>query len=190
MVRVWAEKELRNYRRLHAAGVRAPAPILLKSHVLVMQFLGRDGWPSPRLKARRCGRARRQRECYGEVCVAMRAMYHRCKLVHGDLSEYNLLYHDGHVYVIDVSQSVEHDHPHASEFLRKDCRNVTDFFARLARSAGGGGASGADGFRRSARALFDIVADADAASAAPPPRASAATAAADAADAADAGAAR
>ena len=115
MVRVWAEKELRNYRRLHAAGVRAPAPILLKSHVLVMEFLGRDGWPSPRLKdAPLHGRARRQRECYGEVCVSMRAMYHRCKLVHGDLSEYNLLYHDGHVYVIDVSQSVEHDHPHAS----------------------------------------------------------------------------
>lgn len=41
-------------------------------------------------------------------------------------------YHDGGVYVIDVSQSVEHDHPCALEFLRKDCTNVTgqlkDFF--------------------------------------------------------------
>ena len=34
-------------------------------------------------------------------------------------------YHDGNLYVIDVSQSVEHDHPHALEFLRKDCTNVT-----------------------------------------------------------------
>lgn len=33
-------------------------------------------------------------------------------------------YHDGHAYVIDVSQSVEHDHPHALEFLRKDCHNT------------------------------------------------------------------
>ena len=33
-------------------------------------------------------------------------------------------YHEGTLYVIDVSQSVEHDHPHALEFLRKDCTNV------------------------------------------------------------------
>ena len=32
------------------------------------------------------------------------------------------------LYVIDVSQSVEHDHPHASEFLRKDITNAIDFF--------------------------------------------------------------
>jgi RIO kinase 1 len=34
------------------------------------------------------------------------------------------------LYIIDVSQSVEHDHPHASEFLRKDLSNVTDYFAK------------------------------------------------------------
>ncbi len=39
-------------------------------------------------------------------------------------------YHQGKVYVIDVSQSVEHDHPHALEFLRKDCTNITDFFKK------------------------------------------------------------
>lgn len=33
-------------------------------------------------------------------------------------------YHNGDAYIIDVSQSVEHDHPHALEFLRKDCSNV------------------------------------------------------------------
>ena len=32
--------------------------------------------------------------------------------------------------MIDVSQSVEHDHPHASEFLRKDCMNVVEFFSK------------------------------------------------------------
>ena len=36
----------------------------------------------------------------------------------------------GHLYIIDVSQSVEHDHPHAFDFLRADLRNVEDFFAR------------------------------------------------------------
>jgi hypothetical protein len=39
-------------------------------------------------------------------------------------------YHQGELYVIDVSQSVEYDHPHAMEFLRKDCTNITSFFGR------------------------------------------------------------
>ena len=34
-------------------------------------------------------------------------------------------YQDGKLYMIDVSQSVEHDHPHALEFLRTDCTNIT-----------------------------------------------------------------
>lgn len=37
-------------------------------------------------------------------------------------------YHEGMVYVIDVSQSVEHDHPRAADFLRKDCTNITGMF--------------------------------------------------------------
>lgn len=52
------------------------------------------------------------------------------KLVHADFSEYNLLYFKDEVYVIDVSQSVEHDHPMALEFLRRDCANINDFFKR------------------------------------------------------------
>jgi len=57
-------------------------------------------------------------------------MYHECKLVHADLSEYNILYHDSHLYIIDVSQSVEHDHPHAFDFLRNDVKNIEGYFGR------------------------------------------------------------
>ena len=65
------------------------------------------------------------------TCVAyMRAMYQTCRLVHGDLSEYNMLFYKGKLYIIDVSQSVEHDHPRSLEFLRMDVKNVRDFFMR------------------------------------------------------------
>ncbi len=50
MVRTWAEKEMRNLTRLHNHGIRCPEPILLRSHVLLMGFLGTDGWPAPRLR--------------------------------------------------------------------------------------------------------------------------------------------
>lgn len=129
MVKVWAEKEMRNYRRLHAVGIPCPTPVLLKSHVLIMEFLGTNGWPSPRLKDASLSE-RRMREAYVQTVVIMRRMFQRCKLVHGDLSEYNLLWHHNEVYVIDVSQSVESDHPSALDFLRKDAANVNDFFRK------------------------------------------------------------
>lgn len=131
MVRVWAEKEMRNLRRLHAAGFPVPYPHILRSHVLVMDFLGEDGWPAQRLKDAAPGlSASKLADAYMEVVDSMRGMYQACRLVHADLSEYNMLYHNGHVVVIDVSQSVETDHPRALDFLRVDCQNVTDFFRR------------------------------------------------------------
>jgi RIO kinase 1 len=54
-------------------------------------------------------------------------------LVHGDLSEYNLLWHKSQIYVIDVSQSVETDHPSALDFLRKDASNVNDYFSKFGK---------------------------------------------------------
>uniref|UniRef100_A0A7S3JYC4 Serine/threonine-protein kinase RIO1 n=1 Tax=Aureoumbra lagunensis TaxID=44058 RepID=A0A7S3JYC4_9STRA len=133
MVKLWAEKELRNYKRLEIQGIPAPMPILVRGNVLVMEFLGTiDGWPSPRLKdADLTGR--RLRQAYWQICKIMRTMFQNCNLVHGDLSEYNLLWHDHQLFVIDVSQSVESDHPMALDFLRTDCKNITDFFGDKGR---------------------------------------------------------
>lgn len=129
MVRLWAEKEMRNLTRLHSNGVPCPRPILLRSHVLLMEFVGRDGWPSPKLKDVHLTESK-ARELYLECILIMRKLYTKCKLVHADLSEYNILFHEGHLFIIDVSQSVEHDHPQALEFLRKDCSNITEFFRK------------------------------------------------------------
>lgn len=129
MVQTWAEKEMRNLLRMHNAGLNVPRPVLLRSHVLLMEFCGKDGWPAPKLKDVEIGTSKAQ-ELYRECVIMMWTMFNKCKLVHADLSEFNLLYHLGKIVVIDVSQSVEHDHPHAFDFLRKDATNITDFFAK------------------------------------------------------------
>lgn len=134
MVKLWAEKEMRNLRRIHAAGIPSPEPIHLRLHVLVMGFLGSSkGVPAPRLKDVHFNipdPESRWRALYVELLSYMRVMYQTCRLVHADLSEYNILYHKDKLYVIDVSQSVEHDHPRSLEFLRMDIKNVSDFFGR------------------------------------------------------------
>ncbi|GAA5809829.1 hypothetical protein MFLAVUS_003244 [Mucor flavus] len=130
MVKVWAEKEMRNLKRIQQAGIPSPTAIILRMHVLVMEFLGdKNGWAYPRLKDAQIETSRYP-ALYYQLVKNVRTMYQVCKLVHADLSEYNILYHSRKLYIIDVSQSVEHDHPHASEFLRKDLSNVTDYFAK------------------------------------------------------------
>ncbi|PVH92730.1 Serine/threonine-protein kinase Rio1 [Periconia macrospinosa] len=135
MVRVWAEKEMRNLKRIHNSGIPCPEPLHLRQHVLVMGFLGdKKGWAAPRLRdvvfqdLTAEEEEQKYKELYIQLLSYMRIMYQTCHLVHGDLSEYNLLYHDSKLYMIDVSQSVEHDHPRSLEFLRMDVKNVSDFF--------------------------------------------------------------
>ena len=129
MVKTWAEKEMRNLTRMYQANIPCPEPIILRSHVLVMGFIGTDGWPAPLLKDATLSESK-ARELYLQCIQIVRNIYWKCRLVHADLSEFNMLYQADKLYVIDVSQSVEHDHPHALEFLRKDCTNVTDFFKK------------------------------------------------------------
>ncbi|PKK65941.1 Serine/threonine-protein kinase Rio1 [Rhizophagus irregularis] len=147
MVKLWAEKEMRNLKRLWQVGIPCPEPLVLRLHVLVMSFLGdKNGWAYPRLKDAVIN-SDKYPELYYQLIKNMRTMYHKCRLVHADLSEYNLLYHSRVLYIIDVSQSVEHDHPHALEFLRKDISNVTGYFKRK-------------GVRvMSIRELFDFITD-------------------------------
>jgi RIO kinase 1 len=118
---------------------------MVKQNVLMMQFLGTDGKAAPRLKD--VVFETNVEEFYKETVMLLRTMYQECRLVHADFSEYNLLYHNDAIHVIDVSQSVEHDHPHALDFLRRDCFNTNDFFRR----------NGAEVL--SLQALFDFITD-------------------------------
>ncbi|RKF57988.1 Serine/threonine-protein kinase RIO1 [Erysiphe neolycopersici] len=134
MVKLWSEKEFRNLKRLFLAKIPCPEPVYLRSHVLVMGFLGdKDGWPAPRLRdveLQGDNIDEQWKSLYLQAFGLMRQMYQTCKLVHADLSDYNILYHQNRLFIIDVSQSVEHDHPRSLEFLRLDIKNVTDFFRR------------------------------------------------------------
>jgi len=128
MVSMWAEKEFRNLSRMKTAGIAAPQPMAVKGHVLVMEFLGKHMIAATTLKEVLFETSKEWEEIYISVVEILRMMYHNCKLVHADFSEYNILLHEGKVHVIDVSQAVEYDHPMALEFLRRDCANVNAFF--------------------------------------------------------------
>ncbi|XP_013878072.1 serine/threonine-protein kinase RIO3 [Austrofundulus limnaeus] len=129
IIRLWAEKEMHNLARMKKAGVPCPEVVLLKKHVLVMSFIGKDHVPAPKLKDVTLG-PEDMKTAYHQVLQMMQQLYQDCNLVHADLSEYNMLWFEGKVWLIDVSQSVEPTHPHGLEFLFRDCRNVSTFFQK------------------------------------------------------------
>jgi len=130
MVKLWAEKETRNLKRIWRSDIPVPKPLVLDHHVLLMEFLGnKEGFGSPKLKDADID-PDRYPFFYHQLVSYMRIMYQECRLVHADLSEYNILYHEDKLWIIDVSQSVEHDHPMSLEFLRMDIKNVNDYFQK------------------------------------------------------------
>ena len=97
MVQLWAEKEMRNLLKIHRAytngfPLRCPHPIVQKRNILVMEFIGDAEYPAARLKD---AQIEDWPKVYEDVVIAMKVLYSECRLVHADLSEYNLLYWDG-----------------------------------------------------------------------------------------------
>ncbi|KAJ8533263.1 hypothetical protein ON010_g13992 [Phytophthora cinnamomi] len=132
-IKAWTDKEYRNLCRAAKCNIRAPAPIVCKEHVLVMQFVGADGWPEPTLKDVQADWSpKQQARAYADVLQATRALYQRAHLVHGDLSEYNILYshREKRIWLIDFGQAVDRSHPDTEKFLRRDLHTINRFFQR------------------------------------------------------------
>jgi RIO kinase 1 len=126
IVLAWVRKEFANLNRARKAGVRVPDPIAVQRNVLVMEFMGNDGRRAPTLAD---ARLENPETAYGVVREYMRRLFD-AGLVHGDLSEYNILVSDGELCIIDVGQAVTIHHPNSGEFLTRDCANVASFFQR------------------------------------------------------------
>lgn len=129
MIKMWAEKEFRNLKRINQSTIASPEPILVKSNVLMMKFIGKNMNPAPKIKDIDIG-IDEWNQLYLNVLKDMRVLYQDCHLIHADFSEYNCLYWDEKPVCIDVSQSIEHDHPSALDFLRRDCFNINEFFKK------------------------------------------------------------
>ncbi len=127
MITVWAQKEFKNLSKMLEAGARVPRPMVVHQNCLVMEYIGDETMPAPLI---RTVRLEDPRAAYEEVVASMKAM-RKAKLVHGDLSEYNILWWDGHAWIIDCAQGVTLSHPRAEDWFQRDCANVAKYFGRL-----------------------------------------------------------
>ena len=125
----WARKEYRNLKRMWEAGVRVPRPIAYQANIIVMEFLGENGYRAPLLAE--VGDELDQdylSRIFEDVVAQMELIVCKAELIHADLSEYNIMVWRDKPWIIDVSQAVTHDHPYALEFLERDVDNIYRYF--------------------------------------------------------------
>ena len=128
VVSEWCKKEYGNLMLAEAAGVHAPRPYAFSGNVLAMEFIGDEesGTPADMMKD---VRLEHPSEVLDVVLDDVKKLY-ACELVHGDLSEYNILMKDGVPYMIDVGQAVLLEHPEAMNYLRRDVHNILAYFRK------------------------------------------------------------
>ncbi len=117
LVNLWVQKEHRNLARMKKHGVRVPESLATHKNVLVMEYLGDENGPSPRL---RDVEVEDPESVYRDLLGQLRIIWQKAGLAHADFSEYNIMIHDGQPWVIDAGQAVVSSHPKAKEFLVRD----------------------------------------------------------------------
>ena len=90
-----------------------------------MEFIG-DNEPSKQIKDLRPESSK----FLEEVIINMKKL-HKAKLVHGDLSQFNILSYHNEPIFIDFSQAMETDTIYADEMLERDIRNISNFFNKI-----------------------------------------------------------
>lgn len=128
LVYTWAQKEFKNLEKAQEAAVRVPKPIVVEKNVLIMEFVGENGVSAPTLKEEW---PRNPKTMYKILLSSVRKLYRKAGLIHGDLSEYNVMNDKGQPVIFDMGQSVLVEHPLAHELLLRDLKNLNNYFIKL-----------------------------------------------------------
>ena len=128
IVYTWTQKEFKNLQLAEQAGVNSPRAIAFNRNILVMSFIGKDGVPAPLLREID---PEDPSAFYLKILEEMRRLYTKAGVVHGDLSEYNIMVWEEVPVIFDVSQALLIEHPLAAPLLKRDISNINTYFNRL-----------------------------------------------------------
>lgn len=117
-----AKKEYIALKLLEPHDIAAPKPIARNRHILVMSMIeGAELYLYPTIP--------NPKAVLEEILDNVRLAYQRAKIIHVDLSPYNIILQPNqHILIIDWPQHIRTDHPNADSLLKRDLRNVLKFF--------------------------------------------------------------
>lgn len=125
VILAWAQREYRNLMIAREANVNAPLPYAIKKNVMVLEMVGKEA-PASKLK----DQVPKNPKKFFEQIVEDMKRYYRAGYVHGDLSAFNILNDNEVPALIDFSSGTQLNNPNADEFLKRDIKNVADFFRK------------------------------------------------------------
>ncbi|TFG19901.1 MAG: serine protein kinase RIO [Promethearchaeota archaeon] len=129
IIYLWAGKEYKNLNRAFKAHLSVPRPIYLKNNILIMEYIGFGPIPAPKLKDVK--NPQENEILMPKILGFIKSLYQKAHLVHGDLSEFNILYHNQKPIIIDISQAVHIQHPKAEIYLVRDIKNIFNYFEKM-----------------------------------------------------------
>ncbi|MFA7281462.1 MAG: PA4780 family RIO1-like protein kinase [Sterolibacterium sp.] len=127
----WQSAEVDALYRLAAAGVSVPKPYICYEGVLLMELVtDTEGNPAPRLNDIELSAEQSLKLYAGLINQVVRMLC--AGIIHGDLSEYNILVGSDGPVIIDLPQAVDAaGNSNAASMLERDVANLTSYFSRF-----------------------------------------------------------
>ena len=129
----WCKKEHHNLELARSAGLDAPKPLYYIHNIIAMDLITLDdkkGVPAPQLKEAYIDEES-ARIIFNKIIKDIYTLYNKAGLVHGDVSEYNILLPKEHnPVIIDYGQAVVKAHPLSLDLLKRDITNVVNYFSK------------------------------------------------------------
>jgi len=108
----------------YRVGARVPKPVAVNRHAVVMEFV--DG-----VELYRVRELVNAKDVLDEIVDNVLKVFEGAGIIHGDLSEYNvLLDQDEGVWIIDWPQWIPYDWPNAEEVFKRDLENIARYFSK------------------------------------------------------------
>lgn len=128
----WQSAEVDALYRLNQAGVRVPTAYSFYEGVLLMELVtGDDGNAAPRLNDVQLNEETAL--LYHDFLIGQVVRMLCAGIVHGDLSEFNILVGSDGPVIIDLPQAVDAaGNNHAKDMLARDVKNLADYFGQFA----------------------------------------------------------
>ncbi len=121
----WTQREYRNLLKAREV-IRVPTPLTFKHNIIVMETIYDGDKIAPQLK----NVDFEEYETVFDQIIEMIKKLFGAGLVHGDLSEFNILIEGHDPVFIDFSQSTAIDSPNAPELMRRDIEVLCRFFTK------------------------------------------------------------
>lgn len=124
----WISYEYETQSLLYEAGVHVPKPLSHIGNAVLMEYLGDRERQAPLLREVTL-EPEEAGPLFEQIIADIELMFAHNR-VHGDLSEYNILYWEGAVTLIDFAQAVDPRHsPAVLQLLQRDIERVCEYFA-------------------------------------------------------------